>query len=143
MLKFASTYREPIDKITGDQSLKLREYELNEWKIVEELRDTLKVCFFFFLFFLLSINFILLQIFKTVTLEFSTDTLCITNIIPAMDRMHENLQAACSNEELSDRICAALKIGMNLLNKYYLITDNSELYRIAINMLHMMSPFIL
>ena len=99
--------------------------------------------FLFILFFLLSINYILLQIFKTVTLELSTDTLCIVNIILAMDHIHENLQAACSNEELSDRICTALKIRMNLLNKYYSITDNSELYQIAISTLHMMTLFIL
>lgn len=48
MLKFACTYRDPINKITDDCSMKLREYELkdHEWKLVEELRDALKVCFF-------------------------------------------------------------------------------------------------
>ena len=48
MLKFACTYRDPINKITDDRSMKLREYELkdHEWKLVEELRDALKVCFF-------------------------------------------------------------------------------------------------
>ena len=53
MLKFACTYREAIDKITDDRSMKLRDYELKdqEWKIVEELRDSLKVCFSFHLFF--------------------------------------------------------------------------------------------
>ena len=46
MLKFACTYREAINKITDDRGMKLREYELkdDEWKIVEELRDSLKVC---------------------------------------------------------------------------------------------------
>ena len=45
MLKFAFTYHEAINKITDDRSMKLREYELkdHEWKIVEELRDCLKV----------------------------------------------------------------------------------------------------
>ena len=69
------------------------------------------------------------------TLEFSTDTPCIANIIPAMDRMHENLLAACNNKDYSTGIRAALKIGMNLLNKYYSITDNSEVYRIAMSTL--------
>ena len=46
MLKFACTYREAIDKITDERAMKLREYELkdDEWKIIEELRDSLKVC---------------------------------------------------------------------------------------------------
>jgi hypothetical protein len=51
-----------------------------------------------------------------------------------MDKMHDNLLAASNNENYSAPIRAALKIGMNLLNKYYLITDNSEVYRIAIGM---------
>ena len=45
MLKFASVYREPINKITGDRSMKIRQYEIKdeEWTIVEQLRDCLKV----------------------------------------------------------------------------------------------------
>jgi hypothetical protein len=47
MLKFAYTYREAIDKITGERALKLREYELleSEWETVKQLRDSLKVRF--------------------------------------------------------------------------------------------------
>ena len=57
MLKFAFTYRDPIDKITDDRTMKLREYELkdDEWKIVEELRDVLKVSFLFYFNFLYSL----------------------------------------------------------------------------------------
>ena len=53
MLKFAYTYSEPINKITGERSMKIRQYELkdHEWTIVEQLRDCLKVCFFFFFFY--------------------------------------------------------------------------------------------
>ena len=59
MLKFACTYREAIDKIMDDRSMKLREFELkdDEWKIVEELRDTLKVSFHYFTFFCVLIFF--------------------------------------------------------------------------------------
>ena len=59
MLKFACTYHEAIDKITDDRSMKLREFELkdDEWKIVEELRDTLKVSFHYFIFFCVLIFF--------------------------------------------------------------------------------------
>ena len=62
-------------------------------------------------------------------------TPCLANVIPAMDRMHDDLLAACNNQKYSPAIRAALKIGMNLLNKYYSITDNSEVYRIAMSML--------
>jgi hypothetical protein len=66
-------------------------------------------------------------------LEFSSDTPCIANVIPAMDRMHADLVAACENENYSIAIRAALKIGKKLLDKYYSITDNSEVYRIAMS----------
>jgi len=132
MLKFACLYRDAINKITDDRSMKLRDYELKdfEWKIVEELRDCLKVCKFCFILFL---YLLFLQIFKTVTLEFSTDTPCVANVIPAMDRMHADLLAAGENEDYSTAIRAALKVGIHLLNKYYSITDNSEIYRIAMS----------
>ena len=98
------------------------------WRITRLSQST----FFFFinLFLYLSI----LQIFKTVTLEFSKDMPCIANVIPMIDIMHDNLLVACNNKPYSAPIHATLKIEMNLLNKYYSITDNSEIYQIAISM---------
>jgi hypothetical protein len=77
----------------------------------------------------------MLQIFKTVTLQFSSDTPCLAAVIPAMDRMHDNLTAACEKEEYSPALRAALKMGKGLLDKYYSLTDTSEVYRIAMGML--------
>lgn len=54
-----------------------------------------------------------------------------------MDQMHANLVAACKNENFLSLIHAALKIGLKLLNKYYSITDNSEVYWIAMGKLSM------
>ena len=87
--------------------MKICQYELKdyEWTIVEQLRDCLKVRNF------LSLN--------------------IINVIPAMDWMHAELTAASNNEAYSPAIRAALKLGMGLLNKYYSLSDNSEVYRIA------------
>lgn len=47
MLKFAVTYREALDIITGDQEMKLRQYEMDEeeWSISWELCKALKVPF--------------------------------------------------------------------------------------------------
>ena len=66
-----------------------------------------------------------------VTLEFSGDTPCIAKVIPAMDRMHKDLTVASNNEAYSPAIQAALKLGIGLLDKYYSLSDNSEVYRIA------------
>ena len=45
MLRFAYTYRDAIDKLTGERALKLRAYEVGEgeWEIVRQLRSILKV----------------------------------------------------------------------------------------------------
>jgi hypothetical protein len=47
MLEFAIEYREALDSITGNQKMKLRQYELTEedWIIATHLRDVLKVCY--------------------------------------------------------------------------------------------------
>ena len=60
-------------------------------------------------------------------------TPCIANVIPAMDKMHADLTASSENEDYTPTIRAALKLGINLLDKYYSLTDNSEVYRIAIS----------
>jgi hypothetical protein len=45
MLEFAVKFRPAIDTITDERDMKLRQYELleQEWKIVRQLRDVLKV----------------------------------------------------------------------------------------------------
>jgi hypothetical protein len=52
MLEFAVEYREALDSITGNQRMKLRQYELSEedWEIATKLRDVLKVGFSFLFF---------------------------------------------------------------------------------------------
>jgi hypothetical protein len=52
MLKFAYQYREAIDKITGDQAMKLSEYKLleSEWETIKQHCNSLKVCIFIFSF---------------------------------------------------------------------------------------------
>lgn len=45
MLEFVIEYREALDSITGNQKMKLWQYELAEedWEIATKLRDVLKV----------------------------------------------------------------------------------------------------
>ena len=45
MMQFALRYRQPIDSITANKDLKLRNYELdnNDWRIVEDLVAILEV----------------------------------------------------------------------------------------------------
>lgn len=61
MLKFAYTYCQAIDKLTGDRDMKLQDYELSEseWGIVKQLRDCLKVCKLSYLYFHCLVPFFL------------------------------------------------------------------------------------
>jgi hypothetical protein len=49
MLTFALEYRDALELITGNQKMKLRQYELSEedWHIAGKLRDVLKVHIYF------------------------------------------------------------------------------------------------
>ncbi|KAH9960261.1 ribonuclease H-like domain-containing protein [Russula dissimulans] len=113
-LKFTYTCWEAINKLTDNCSLPLGWCRIRdeEWELVKQLRDVLKT-------------------FKTVTLQFSTDTPCLAAVIPAMDKMHNELTAVSENVKYSPAVQATLTIGKNLLNKYYSLTDDSEVYRIA------------
>jgi hypothetical protein len=74
-----------------------------------------------------------------VTLEFSTDTPCTAAVIPAMDRMHTELTSAVENVEYSPALQAALSLGKKVLDKYYSLSDDSEVYRIAMGEYYMIS----
>jgi hypothetical protein len=49
-----------------------------------------------------------------------------------MDVIDKHLATSARSNSYEPSIKAALTIGKNVLNKYYNLTDNSELYRIAI-----------
>ena len=69
MLKFAVEYREALDSITGNQKMKLRQYELDEedWEIATKLRDVLKAShlspsFFIYINFRLYYRFLKMRL---------------------------------------------------------------------------------
>jgi hypothetical protein len=51
-----------------------------------------------------------------------------------MDRMYDELDSMKNNAANSPALCAALTLGQKLLNKYYSLTDDADVYRIAISM---------
>jgi hypothetical protein len=57
-----------------------------------------------------------------------------------MDKMHEELTASAHNDANLPSLRAALTIGEKLLNKYYSLTDDSEVYRIAMSTY--LNPFL-
>ena len=49
-----------------------------------------------------------------------------------MDRMYDELTTAADDQTVMPALRAALGIGKNLLNKYYSLTDHSDVYRISV-----------
>lgn len=133
MLSFLVTYREAYDEITANRETNLRDYELSEeeWKILKDLSEVLKVCDDSCNFILLYIMF--LQVFKDATLFFSRSTPNLAKVIPAMDHIDRVLATASINKKYPWSIQAAVAIGKSVLNKYYDRTDHSEVYRIAMS----------
>ena len=76
------------------------------------------------------------QIFKMVTLQLSSDTTCLTSVILAIDKMYKKLTVASQSTDYSPTLQVALTLGNNFLNKYYSLTDDLEVYCIAMGMSH-------
>lgn len=76
----------------------------------------------------------LLYIFKQATLFFSAQTPNLSKVIPAMDSIDKHLTSGALNAKYLPSIQASMFIGKRLLNKYYNMTDHSEVYRIAMGM---------
>ncbi|KAJ2921688.1 hypothetical protein H1R20_g15399, partial [Candolleomyces eurysporus] len=49
-----------------------------------------------------------------------------------MDHMHDELTKSIKDEKLNVSLCSALALGVDLLNKYYSLTDELEVYQIAV-----------
>jgi hypothetical protein len=74
------------------------------------------------------------QVLKDATLFFSRSTPNLATIIPAMDFINDKLTAHAHDRSLSPAIKASLELGKKTLNRYYALTDSSEVYRVAMGM---------
>jgi len=95
------------------------------------------LCWSIGLFLLLTF----LQIFKDVMLFFSRSTPNLATVIPAMDHIDMHLTTASRNVTYLPAIRASLTLGKAHLNKYYDMTDHSEVYRIAMSECHLPDHF--
>ena len=136
MLEFAVKYAKAVDKLTSDHALKLRKYEVDpgEWILAGQLCDVLKVPFHMprAVTYLQLLTFPRHQVFKDATNYFSKKaTSNITAVIPVMDHFDQVLTSTMISAKYSAGIRAAIRIGKQTLNRYYSLTDASEIYRIA------------
>ncbi|KAI9463009.1 hypothetical protein F5148DRAFT_982533 [Russula earlei] len=100
-----------IDNVTGNKTLKLCQYELDDrdWDIVKDL----------------------LQVLKNVTLFFSQDDIVtITNVVPTMDQLDAMLSSSATTP-LVPVVKHALTFACQLMDKYYSKTDLSNVYCIS------------
>ena len=72
-----------------------------------------------------------LQVFKDAAKFFSQSKPNLATVIPAMDYIDQQLTTDALNSRYSASIRAALSLGKKTLNRYYTMTDHSEIYRIA------------
>ncbi len=163
MLDAALAYREAIDRMCGAQANGLRSFELNdeEWKVVRQLREVLKVSRMMSLGAPvqtmtkrtptlrgdlthavpslvhlpcppLFLSPTRTQVFKDATLFFSRGTPNLATVIPAMDHIDSILTTAnVSHHKYSNAIRVACGLAKRVLDLYYSLTDSSTTYRIA------------
>ncbi|KAE9386310.1 hypothetical protein BT96DRAFT_744661, partial [Gymnopus androsaceus JB14] len=71
-------------------------------------------------------------ILKDATEFFSSNSPNISAVIPAMDAIDEAFATGIiEQKELCTPLCYALSVGKKTLNKYYSLSDDSHIYRIA------------
>ncbi|KAJ3767726.1 hypothetical protein FB446DRAFT_613343, partial [Lentinula raphanica] len=74
----------------------------------------------------------LVSILKDATLFFSANGASLTSVIPAMDAIDQAFATGILDETvLSEPIRHALTVGKKTLNKYYSLSDDSDLYRMS------------
>lgn len=74
---------------------------------------------------------------------FSKGTPNLALVIPAMDKIDETLSNWLLDATLSPPVRAAVAIAKKTLNRYYSLTDQSEVYRIAMSACFIQSVYSL
>jgi hypothetical protein len=132
MLVFTLEYRDAIDEISSDKDMRKYELDQEEWELVQQLCDVLSVCCAR-CFPVPSPPLTFSKLFKDATLFFSCSMPNLATVIHAMDHIDAHLSAATQNLDYTPAIRASLALGKAHLNKYYNMTDHSEVYRIAMS----------
>ena len=131
MISVAIEYRVAVDDVTANKLLKLRKHKLedDDWLVLKDLLRVLKVCMLFPP--PMTTCSLVRKLFKDATLFFSGDNIeTIAHVIPMMDRFNMMLKDS-ANEPLAPAVKHSLKFAQWIMDKYYLKTDLSNMYRIA------------
>lgn len=126
MLVFALDYHKAIDIITVDREMRKYELSEGEWELVEQLWDVLEVRRLIAYHFSRSHCLLVdIQVGHPFLLVFDTEP-CHCDIDTYLTTVSQDLKRAPA-------IRAALALGKGHLDKYYDMSDHSEVYRIAMS----------
>ena len=134
-LDFAVEHEVAIDTIRDKHKVGLSSYALDEkeWELLRQVQDVLKVSCSHHVS--TPCLYLLLQVLKDATLYFSRSMPNLAMVIPAMDYIDTTFTTGLlKKEELDLMIHAALGLAKCTINRYYSLTDSSELYCIAMGM---------
>lgn len=135
MLDYALEHRPAIDLVTQKWELGLRKLELSddEWEVVEQLRNVLKVhaCSALITDWWNISKLTISQILKDTTSFFSRSTLNLPMVITAMDFIDKEFGKYSCDASYLQSIHAAISLPKKTLNRYYSLTDKFEVYCIA------------
>ena len=141
LLTYALKHSKTIDRIMQQQDLGLRRFELEErvWVLLKQLCNILKVSLQTVSCHPRSHMIIppnqslthILQILKNTTMFFSHSTPNLAMVIPAMDHIDIILTTNSLNKQYTLLIHVVLRMAKKTLNQHYQLTDDWELYYIA------------
>ena len=100
---------------------------------IKQLCDILEVCHIMWHVPRRSLHSLITQILKDATLFFSHGTPNLATVIPAMDHINQQFTTEALDTKYEPAIRSSLGIAKKTLNRYYNMTDHSEVYCIAIS----------
>ncbi|KAF8237070.1 hypothetical protein L208DRAFT_1249224, partial [Tricholoma matsutake] len=121
-------FRSPVEQLTGAAINKLQAYQLSEdqWDLAETLSAVLEV-------------------FDGPTKLFSQSQVpLIADVIPMLDSIEQSMTLVHDDKELElpNVVCVAAQATLLLINKYYTLMKDCELYIIAIGKCSIFYAFV-
>jgi hypothetical protein len=131
MATFAVPYSKPINLITTDKELKLQAFKLSnrEWECAGELCQVLQVRLASPTLYLLNNMPVASQRLKDAKMYFLKKYPNVLWVIPSMDDLNKFFTECQLNcRDLSAPVRAALGMAKRTINRYYLKTNESDIY---------------
>jgi hypothetical protein len=131
-------FKNVIQQLTGVAANKLQAYRLTnpQWEMADELLEVLEVraCTLEFSARNADPTNPFLEIFDGPTKLFSESQVpIIADAVPMLEKIEASMiQVRDAADELPAVICVAAQATLFLIDKYFLLTDDCELYKIAI-----------